>query len=84
MQDLFTERCEGIRSLFGCLNQGDLHLLILTRRMGETLMIGSEVTVTVVWIRGNQVRLGIRAPKEVPIHREEIYERMRRENEQLE
>ena len=54
-------------------------MLILTRRVGETLMVGDEVTVTVLGVKGNQVRLGVNAPKEVAVHREEIYERIRRE-----
>ncbi len=56
-------------------------MLILTRRVGETLMIGDEVTVTVLGVKGNQVRIGVNAPKNVSVHREEIYERIRRENE---
>jgi carbon storage regulator len=52
-------------------------MLILTRRVGETLMIGTEVTVTVVGVNGNQVRLGIGAPKNIAVHREEIYERVK-------
>jgi carbon storage regulator len=54
-------------------------MLILTRRVGETLMIGDEVTVTVLGVKGNQVRIGVRAPKTVSVHREEIYERIRAE-----
>lgn len=56
-------------------------MLILTRRVGETVMIGDEVTVTVLGVKGNQVRLGVNAPKDIPVHREEIYERIRREKE---
>ena len=56
-------------------------MLILTRRVGETLMIGDEVTVTVLGVKGNQVRLGVNAPRTVAVHREEIYERIRREHE---
>ena len=56
-------------------------MLILTRRVGETVMIGDEVTVTVLGVKGNQVRLGVNAPKDVAVHREEIYERIRSEQE---
>ncbi len=54
-------------------------MLILTRRVGETLMIGDEVTVTVLGVKGNQVRIGVNAPKDVAVHREEIYDRIRKE-----
>lgn len=56
-------------------------MLILTRRVGETLMIGNDVTVTVLGVKGNQVRIGINAPKNVAVHREEIYERIKREQQ---
>lgn len=61
--------------------QRDLHMLTLSRKSGETLMIGDEVTVTVLGVKGNQVRIGINAPKEVSVHREEIYRRIASEKE---
>ena len=54
-------------------------MLILTRRAGETVMIGNDVTITVLGVKGNQVRIGINAPKDVAVHREEIYERIQSE-----
>jgi carbon storage regulator len=56
-------------------------MLILTRRVGETVMIGDDVTITVLGVKGNQVRVGINAPKTVAVHREEIYERIKREQQ---
>ena len=54
-------------------------MLILTRRIGETLMVGDDVTITVLGVKGNQVRIGVNAPKDVSVHREEIYQRIQKE-----
>lgn len=54
-------------------------MLILTRRVGESLMVGDDVTITVLGVKGNQVRIGVNAPKDVGVHREEIYQRIQRE-----
>ena len=56
-------------------------MLILTRRVGETLKVGNDVDVTVLGVKGNQIRIGIKAPKNVAVHREEIFERIQREAE---
>ena len=56
-------------------------MLILTRRVGETVMIGDDIAITVLGVKGNQVRVGVNAPKEVSVHREEIYERIKREEQ---
>lgn len=58
-------------------------MLILTRRVGETVCIGDDVTITVLGVKGNQVRVGINAPKNVAVHREEIYERIKREQQKI-
>src|SRR5580693_8761220 len=69
----------GGRATFRLRISEDRPMLILTRRVGESLMIGDEITVTVVDIKGNQIRLGIQAPKEIPVHREEVYVRLNEE-----
>ena len=63
-------------------NQGKVLMLILTRRVGEKLVIGENVTVTVLGVKGNQIRIGIDAPQEVQVHREEIFQRILKEREE--
>jgi len=57
-------------------------MLILTRRVGESLMIGDDITITVLGVKGNQVRIGVNAPRDVAVHREEIYERIQSDEKQ--
>jgi carbon storage regulator len=59
-------------------------MLILTRRVGESLMVGDEITVTVLGVKGNQVRIGVSAPKDVAVHREEIYNRIQSDHREEE
>ena len=58
-------------------------MLILTRRVGETVMVGDDVSITVLGVKGNQVRIGVNAPKEIAVHREEIYDRIKQEKDGL-
>ena len=58
-------------------------MLILTRRVGETIMVGDEVTITVLGVNGNQIRIGIHAPREIAVHRKEVYERIQAESEEI-
>jgi carbon storage regulator len=70
-----VERCrQGVTD-----NLRERSMLILTRRVNETLMVGDQITVTVLGVNGNQVRIGINAPKDVAVHREEIFERVQKE-----
>lgn len=57
-------------------------MLILTRKIGETLMIGDDITVTVLGVKGNQVRVGVNAPRDVAVHREEIYDKIQLANDE--
>ena len=57
-------------------------MLVLTRKAGESIVIGSQIRITVLEMQGRQIRLGIEAPSEIPVHRGEVYERIREENEQ--
>ena len=59
--------------------QGERIMLILTRRVGEKICIGDEIEITVLGVKGNQVRIGVNAPEEIPVHREEVYERIKEE-----
>jgi carbon storage regulator len=70
----------GVRHNQGQAGQ-ETGMLILTRRVGETVMIGNDVTVTVLGVKGNQVRIGVNAPRDVAVHREEIFERIKREEQ---
>jgi len=84
---LCTEKFASVRLFTTCVlrgpyknqTRGGVVMLILTRRLGECLKIGDEVTVTVLGVKGGQVRLGFTAPPEVAVHREEVYERIKAE-----
>ena len=69
--------------LYYALHQGKVRMLILTRRVGEKLVIGENVVITVLGVKGNQIRIGIDAPPEVQVHREEIFQRILKEREEL-
>lgn len=69
--------------LYQASYQGKVRMLILTRRVGEKLVIGENVTITVLGVKGNQIRIGIDAPPEVQVHREEIFQRILKEREEL-
>jgi len=69
--------------LYYALHQGKVRMLILTRRVGEKLVIGENVVITVLGVKGNQIRIGIDAPPEVDVHREEIFKRILKEREEL-
>jgi carbon storage regulator len=65
------------------IKTGAIPMLILTRRPGETIMIGDQVTMTVLTVKGNQVRIGVNAPREVGVHREEVYKRIKEQGEEV-
>ncbi|OOF78921.1 carbon storage regulator [Rodentibacter caecimuris] len=58
-------------------------MLILTRKVGESVLIGDDISITVLSVRGNQVKLGVQAPKEVSVHREEIYQQIKKKQDEL-
>jgi carbon storage regulator len=79
---MHAEGSNGLKSSDVRSNAGQENfMLILTRRVGETVMIGNDVTVTVLGVKGNQVRVGVNAPRDVAVHREEIFERIKREEQ---
>ena len=79
----FASSCSSLAGNDGPATGGDfgeIFMLILTRRVGETVVIGEDVSVTVLGVKGNQIRLGINAPKDVAVHRQEIFDRIQTEN----